>query len=246
MKMQNIWFIMKREFNGYFATPVAYVFIIIFLLLTGFSTFYVGNFFERGEADLYPFFSLHPWLYILLIPAISMRLWAEERKSGSIELLMTLPVSVFEAVLGKFFAAWAFTGLALLLNFPLWITVNYLGNPDNGVILASFLGSLLMAGGFLAIGSCISAITKNQVIAFVISLVISLIFVLAGFGIVIDFFAGWAPQTLVDVISSFSFLTHFDAISKGVIDLRDMLYFISLIAIWLFANALIVNARKAD
>lgn len=246
MNMQNIWFIMKREFSGYFATPVAYVFIIIFLLLTGFSTFYVGNFFERGEADLYPFFSLHPWLYILLIPAISMRLWAEERKSGSIELLMTLPVSVFEAVLGKFFAAWAFTGLALLLNFPLWITVNYLGNPDNGVILTSFLGSLLMAGGFLAIGSCISAITKNQVIAFVLSLIVSLVFVLAGFGIVIDFFAGWAPQTLVDAISSFSFLTHFDAISKGVIDLRDMLYFISLIAIWLFANALIVNASKAD
>lgn len=246
MNMQSIWFIMKREFNGYFATPVAYVFIIIFLLLTGFSTFYVGNFFERGEADLYPFFSLHPWLYILLIPAISMRLWAEERKSGSIELLMTLPVSVFEAVLGKFLAAWAFTGLALLLNFPLWLTVNYLGSPDNGVIFASFLGSLLMAGGFLAIGSCISAITKNQVIAFVLSLVISLIFVLAGFGIVIDFFAGWAPPTLVDAISSFSFLTHFDAISKGVIDLRDMLYFISLIAIWLFANALIINARKAD
>jgi ABC-2 type transport system permease protein len=246
MNMQNIWFIMKREFNGYFATPVAYVFIIIFLLLTGFSTFYVGNFFERGEADLYPFFSLHPWLYILLIPAISMRLWAEERKSGSVELLMTLPVSVFEAVLGKFFAAWAFTGLALLLNFPLWITVNYLGNPDNGVIIASFLGSLLMAGGFLAIGSCISAITKNQVIAFVLSLIISLIFVLSGYGIVIDFFAGWAPQTLVEAISSFSFLTHFDAISKGVIDLRDMMYFISLIAIWLFANALIVNARKAD
>ncbi|GAB4296802.1 MAG: ABC transporter permease subunit [Methylophaga sp.] len=246
MNMLNIWFIMKREFNGYFATPVAYVFIIIFLLLTGFSTFYVGHFFERGEADLYPFFSLHPWLYILLIPAISMRLWAEERKSGSIELLMTLPVSVFEAVLGKFLAAWAFTGLALFLNFPLWITVNYLGDPDNGVIIASFLGSLLMAGGFLAIGSCVSAITKNQVIAFVISLIISLVFVLAGFGIVIDFFAGWAPQTLVDTISSFSFLTHFDAISKGVIDLRDMLYFISLIAIWLFANALIVNARKAD
>ncbi|WP_438970319.1 ABC transporter permease subunit [Methylophaga sp.] len=246
MKLQNIWFIMKREFNGYFATPVAYVFIIIFLLLTGFSTFYVGNFFERGEADLYPFFSLHPWLYILLIPAISMRLWAEERKSGSVELLMTLPVSVFEAVLGKFLAAWAFTGLALFLNFPLWITVNYLGNPDNGVIIASFLGSLLMAGGFLSIGSCISAITKNQVIAFVLSLIISLVFVLCGYGIVIDFFAGWAPQTLVEAISSFSFLTHFDAISKGVIDMRDMMYFISLIAIWLFANALIINARKAD
>jgi ABC-2 type transport system permease protein len=237
---------MKRELNGYFATPVAYVFIIIFLLLTGFSTFYLGNFFERGEADLYPFFSIHPWLYVLLIPAISMRLWSEERKSGSIELLMTLPVSVQEAVLGKFFAAWAFTGLALILNFPLWITVNYLGSPDNGVIFAGFLGSLLMAGGFLAIGSCISATTKNQVISFVLSLIVSLIFVLSGYGIVLDFFSSWAPATLVNAISSFSFLTHFDAISKGVIDMRDMLYFASVIIMWLFANAIVVNARKAD
>jgi ABC-2 type transport system permease protein len=246
MNMSNIWFIMKRELNGYFATPVAYVFIIIFLLLTGFSTFYLGNFFERGEADLYPFFSIHPWLYVLLIPAISMRLWSEERKSGSIELLMTLPVSVQEAVLGKFFAAWAFTGLALILNFPLWITVNYLGSPDNGVIFAGFLGSLLMAGGFLAIGSCISATTKNQVISFVLSLIVSLIFVLSGYGIVLDFFSSWAPATLVNAISSFSFLTHFDAISKGVIDMRDMLYFASVIIMWLFANAIVVNARKAD
>jgi ABC-2 type transport system permease protein len=244
--MQNIWFIMKREFNGYFATPVAYVFIIIFLLLAGFSTFFVGNFFERGEADLYPFFSMHPWLYVLLIPAISMRLWSEERKTGSIELLMTLPISVFEAVLGKFLAAWAFTGLALLLSFPLWITVNYLGDPDNGVILAGYVGSLLMAGGFLAIGGCISALTKNQVIAFVLSLVVSLIFVLSGYGIVLDFFSGWAPKALVEAISSFSFLTHFDAISKGVIDMRDVFYFVSLIAIWLFANAIVVNSRKAD
>ncbi len=244
--MQNIWFIMKREFNGYFATPVAYVFIIIFLLLAGFSTFFVGNFFERGEADLYPFFSMHPWLYVLLIPAISMRLWSEERKTGSIELLMTLPISVFEAVLGKFLAAWAFTGLALLLSFPLWITVNYLGDPDNGVIFAGYIGSLFMAGGFLAIGGCISALTKNQVIAFVLSLVVSLIFVLSGYGIVLDFFSGWAPQELVEAVSSFSFLTHFDAISKGVIDMRDVFYFVSLIAIWLFANAIVVNSRKAD
>jgi len=246
MNMMNIWFIMKRELNGYFATPVAYVFIIIFLLLTGFSTFYLGNFFERGEADLYPFFSIHPWLYVLLIPAISMRLWSEERKNGSIELLMTLPVSVQEAVLGKFLAAWAFTGLALLLNFPLWITVNYLGSPDNGVIFAGFLGSLLMAGGFLAIGSCISATTKNQVISFVLSLIVSLIFVLSGYGIVLDFFSSWAPAPLIDAISSFSFLTHFDAISKGVIDMRDMFYFASVIIMWLFANAIVVNARKAD
>jgi len=237
---------MKRELSGYFATPVAYVFIIIFLLLTGFSTFFVGDFFERGEADLYPFFSVHPWIYILLIPAISMRLWSEERKNGSIELLMTLPVSVIEAVLGKFLAAWAFTGLALILNFPLWITVNYLGSPDNGVIFAGFLGSLLMAGGFLAIGACISATTKNQVIAFVLSLIVSLIFVLSGYGIVLDFFSGWAPVALINAISSFSFLTHFDAISKGVIDMRDMLYFASVIVVWLFANAVVVNARKAD
>lgn len=246
MNMRNIWFIMKRELSGYFATPVAYVFIIIFLLLTGFSTFFVGDFFERGEADLYPFFSVHPWIYILLIPAISMRLWSEERKNGSIELLMTLPVSVIEAVLGKFLAAWAFTGLALILNFPLWITVNYLGSPDNGVIFAGFLGSLLMAGGFLAIGACISATTKNQVIAFVLSLIVSLIFVLSGYGIVLDFFSGWAPVALINAISSFSFLTHFDAISKGVIDMRDMLYFASVIVVWLFANAVVVNARKAD
>lgn len=246
MNMMNIWFIMKRELYGYFATPVAYVFIIIFLLLTGFSTFYLGNFFERGEADLYPFFSIHPWIYVLLIPAISMRLWSEERKNGSIELLMTLPVSVQEAVLGKFFAAWAFTGLALVLNFPLWITVNYLGSPDNGVIFAGFLGSLLMAGGFLAIGSCISATTKNQVIAFVLSLIVSLIFVLSGYGIVLDFFSSWAPVALVEAISSFSFLTNFDAISKGVIDIRDMLYFTSVIMLWLFANAIVVNSRKAD
>ncbi|MBL1320008.1 MAG: ABC transporter permease [Methylophaga sp.] len=246
MNLKNIWFIMKREIGGYFATPVAYVFIIIFLLLTGFSTFFMGNFFERGEADLYPFFSIHPWLYVLLIPAISMRLWSEERKNGSIELLMTLPVSVIDAVLGKFLAAWAFTGLALFLNFPLWITVNYLGSPDNGVIFAGFIGSFLMAGGFLAIGACISAFTKNQVIAFVLSLIVSLIFVLSGYGIVLDFFSSWAPATLVEAISSFSFLTHFDAISKGVIDMRDMLYFASVILVWLFANAIVINARKAD
>ena len=244
--MNNIWFIMKRELSGYFATPVAYVFIIIFLLLTGFSTFFVGNFFERGEADLYPFFSIHPWLYVLLIPAISMRLWSEERKNGSIELLMTLPVSVFEAVLGKFLAAWAFTGLALLLNFPLWITVNYLGSPDNGVIFAGFIGSLLMAGGFLAIGACISATTKNQVIAFVLSLIVSLIFVLSGYGIVLDFFSSWAPAAFVEATSSFILLTHFDAISSEVIDMRVMLYFASVIMIWLFANAIVINARKAD
>jgi len=244
--MANIWIIFKRELFGYFATPIAYVFIVIFLFLSGIFTFYLGNFFDRGQADLLPFFSFHPWLYLFLIPALAMRLWAEERKSGTIELLLTLPVTMAQAVLGKFLAAWAFTAIALALTFPIWITVNYLGDPDNGVIVAGYIGSLLMAGAFLAIGSCISAITKNQVIAFVISVVVCLAFILSGFPMVLDFFTGWAPQVIVDAISSFSFITHFDAITKGVIDVRDLIFFVSLMALWLFANAVLLEMKKAD
>ncbi len=243
--MKNITAIMKRELYGYFTTPVAYVFIVVFLFLTGIFTFYLGAFYERGQADLEPFFRFHPWLYLFLIPAIAMRLWSEERKSGTIELLMTLPISIGEAVTGKFLAAWCFTGIALALTFPVWITVNYLGNPDNTVILASYLGSFLMAGGFLAIGSCISAVTRSQVIAFVISVVICFLFVLSGFPLVLDFFQGWAPNVLVDTIASFSFLTHFDSIKKGVIDLRDIIYFGVLIIFWLYANVVVIDARKA-
>jgi gliding motility-associated transport system permease protein len=244
--MKNISAIMKRELYGYFTTPVAYVFIVIFLFLTGIFTFYLGSFYERGQADLDPFFRFHPWLYLFLIPAIAMRLWSEERKSGTIELLMTLPISVTEAVTGKFLAAWCFTGIALALTFPVWITVNYLGKPDNTVIIASYLGSFLMAGGFLSIGSCISAITKSQVIAFVISVVICFLFVLSGFPLVLDFFQGWAPHALVDAIASFSFLTHFDSIKKGVIDLRDIIYFGVLITFWLYANVVVIDSRKAS
>ena len=244
--MKNTIAIMKREMYGYFSTPVAYVFIVIFLFLTGIFTFYIGGFYERGQADLEPFFKFHPWLYLFLIPAISMRLWSEERKTGSIELLMTLPVSVVEAVTGKFLAAWIFSGIALALTFPIWITVNYLGKPDNTVIFASYLGSFLMAGGFLAIGSCISALTKNQVIAFVISVVICFLFILSGFPLVLDFFTGWAPQILVNAISSLSFLTHFDSIQKGIIDFRDMVYFFVMIAFWLYANVVMIESKKAD
>lgn len=244
--MKNIAIIFKRELASYFATPVAYVFIVIFLVLSGALTFHLGSFYERGQADLAPFFNFHPWLYLFLVPAISMRLWAEERKSGNIELLLTLPISMLEAVIGKFLAAWLFTGIALFLTFPLWITVNYLGAPDNGVILAAYIGSLLMAGGFLAIGACISATTKNQVIAFIISVVICFAFLLSGFSIVLDFFRGWAPQYVVDAISSLSFLTHFSSISKGVIDLRDIVYFASLIGFWLYANAVIIEMKKAS
>ena len=246
MNPQHLWILFKRELQSYFSTPIAYVFIVIFLLLSGVFTFYLGNFFSRGQADLIPFFTFHPWLYLFLIPALAMRLWAEERKTGSIELLLTLPVSVTEAVLGKFLAAWAFTGIALFLTFPIWITVNYLGDPDNSVIFAGYLGSLLMAGGFLAIGACVSALTKNQVIAFVITVVVCLAFILSGYPLVLDFFRGWTPQVILELISSFSFLTHFNAITKGVIDLRDLVYFISLMAFWLFANVIFIELKKAD
>lgn len=244
--MDRIGVIFKRELIGYFATPIAAVFIVIFLMLAGAFTFYLGDFFARGQADLLPFFNFHPWLYLVLIPALAMRLWAEERRGGTIELLFTLPVTLWEAVVGKFLAAWCFTGIALALTFPMWVTVNLLGEPDNGVILAGYVGSFLMAGGFMAIGSCVSAMTKNQVIAFVVSMVVGLGFVLSGFPLVLDFFSGWTPQFFLDLISSFSFLTHFDDLSRGVIDLRDVVYFLSLIMFWLFATALILEWKKAE
>lgn len=244
--MSPLYSIYKREFTSYFVTPVAYVFIVIFLFMTGIFTFYIGAFYETNQADLEPFFRFHPWLYLFLIPAISMRLWSDERKSGTIELLMTLPVSITDAVIGKYLAAWSFTAVALFLTFPMWITVNYLGEPDNTVILASYIGSLIMAGGFLAIGSCISAFTKSQVIAFVISVVICFMFILSGFPMVIDLFKSWAPQAVLDAIASFSFLTHFTSIKKGVIDIRDIIYFSALIAFWLYVNVVVIEAKKAS
>ena len=244
--MNGLTTIFKRELRAYFATPVAYVFIVIFLVLTGVATFYMGSFYERGQADLEPFFQFHPWLYMFLLPAISMRLWSEERKAGTLELLLTLPVPLGAAVVGKFLAAWAFTAIALLGTLPLWLTVNYLGEPDNTVIFAGYLGSLLMAGGFLAIGACVSALTKNQVIAFVVSFVICFAFNLSGFPMVIDIISAWAPQPIVDVVSSFSFLTHFNSIVKGVIDVRDLVFFATLIAFWLYANVLAIQVNKSN
>lgn len=243
--MNGLRLVFQREFMGYFATPLAYIFIVIFLFLTGLTTFYLGQFFETGEATLKNFFSFHPWLYLFLIPAVSMRLWSEETKSGTIELLMTLPVPLWAVVLGKYLAAWGFTLVALALTFPVWITVNYLGDPDNGVILASYIGSALMAGAYLSIGACISATTRNQVIAFVITVSVCFLFTVSGLPMVLDFFAAWAPETLLSVIASFSFLTHFDAITNGVIDMRDVVYFASLTAAWLYANAVILEMKKA-
>lgn len=244
--MNITWILCKRELRSYFSTPIAYVFIVVFLLLSGMATFYIGNFFGRGQADLVPFFNFHPWLYMIFIPAISMRLWAEERKSGTIELLFTLPITTWQAISGKYLAALIFTGITLMLTFPLWIAVNYLGHPDNGVIIAGYIGSLLMAGAFLAIGAAISALTKNQVVAFVLTLVICLFMNLLGFSMVIDQVRGLMPGMMYEALRSFSFLTNFDTISRGLLDFRSIIYFATLIVFSLFANAVIVETKKAD
>ena len=244
--MNAVLNLMRREFSGYFATPVAYVFIVIFLVMTGVFTFYLGNFYERGIADLDPFFRFHPWLYLFLVPAISMRLWAEERKSGTIELLLTLPLTLWQVVIAKFLAAWLFLGLALDLTVPVWLTVNYLGAPDNGAILAAYLGSWLMAGGFLAIGACMSALTRNQVVAFILSVVACFAFMLSGLPMIMNLFSGWAPQVVLDGIANLSFLAHFADISKGVIDLRDLVYFALVITFFLVSNMIVLELKRAD
>jgi ABC-2 type transport system permease protein len=244
--MRNVLTIFRREFVSYFTTPLAYVFIIIFLVMAGMLTFFVGNFFARGQADLQPFFAFHPWLYLVLIPALSMRLWAEERRSGTIELFLTLPIRTTEAVLGKFLAAWCFAGIALALTFPFWLTVNFLGSPDNGVILASYLASWLMAGALLAIGACISAVTKNQIIAFVVTAALGFVVTAAGSPAVLGALQGWGPQWLIDAFTQLSFIGHFSAITRGVIDLRDVAYFLSVMIAFLFANAILVDLEKAD
>lgn len=242
----NAWIIAKRELRGYFATPLALVFLTVFVALTGALTFYVGNFFERGQADLFPFFAYHPWLYLLLVPAVAMRLWAEERKTGTIELLMTLPITPIEAILGKFFAAWAFIGLALVLTFPIWITVNILGDPDNGVILSSYIGSFLMAGAFLAIGSFVSTLTKNQVIAFIVASLICFLFTMSGLELVQNALRSWTPAFFASAVSSMSFLSHFQQITRGVLDLPTLIFFFSMIVFWLFATAIALDQKKAQ
>ncbi len=244
--MTNTLFVVRRELADYFATPVAYVFIVIFLTLLGSLAFFMGNFFSRGQADLAAFFQFHPWVYMLLIPAISMRMWAEERKSGTIELLMTLPLSLTQVVIGKYLASVIFAAISLALTFPFWITVNFLGSPDNGIILAGYVGSLFMAAGFLAVGSFVSALTKNQVIAFVTTTAACFVLIASGAPIVLGFFSGWAPKIMIDFIASLSFLTHFADIAKGVLDFRDIVYFLSLIAVFLFANTVAVNRLKAE
>ncbi len=243
--MRNALIIARRELVAYFASPLAYVFIVIFLGLAGALGFYIGAFFARGQADLTSFFLFHPWLFMILVPAIGMRLWAEERRSGTIELLMTLPITPIEAVLGKFLAAWAFTTIALALTFPMWLTVNFLGQPDNGVIVASYIGSWLMAGAFLALSACISALTKNQVIAFVVGAAASFLFLMSGLDLVLDAFRAWAPGYLVDLVASLSFLTHFASVAKGVIGLPTVVFLVSLMLLCLFVNTQVIEIEKA-
>jgi len=244
--MRGTLIIFRRELASYFATPLAYVFIVIFLVQAGVLTFFAGGFFERGQDDLQSFFIFHPWLYLVLVPALSMRLWAEERKSGTIELFLTLPIRLGEAVLGKFLAAWCFAGIALALTFPFWLTVEVLGAPDNAVILTSYLASWLMAGAILAIGAAVSAVTKNQVIAFVATAALVFVLTVAGTPTVLGLFQGWAPVGLVNAVAQTSILMHFAAMTRGVINLRDLVYFLSIMAAFLGANAILVDLKKAD
>jgi ABC-2 type transport system permease protein len=241
----NIKAITKRELGGYFTSPIAYVFLIIFLLLTGFFTFTIGNFFERGEASLVSFFTWHPWLYLFLVPAVGMRLWSEERRLGTMELLLTMPLTTWQAIIGKFLASWLFLALALALTFPVWITVNWLGSPDNGIIAAGYVGSLFLAGSYLAISCMTSALTRNQVISFILSVVICLFFILAGYTPVTDLLTRFASPVVVQVVAAFSVMTHFEGFQRGVIDLRDFLFFASVIGFALFTTGVIIRGQRA-
>ena len=243
--MRNIWIVARRELAAYFATPVAVVFIVIFLALQGALTFNLGNFFDRNQADMGPFFNFLPWVFLLLIPALTMRLWAEERRLGTIELLLTLPITQGQAVVGKFLAAWGFCAIALALTFPFVLTVNYLGRPDNGVIATGYAGGLLVAGAFLSIGSALSAATKNQVIAFVLGVAVCFVFAVASYPLVTDFIAKSSPA-VAEIVRRLSVAERFQGFTRGVVSLRDLLYFASFIGFWLFRNTVIVEHRKAD
>ena len=243
--LRNTKGVIKRELAGYFGSPVAYVFIVIFLMLCGFFTFSIGQFYELGQADLRVFFQWHPWIFLFLVPAVAMRLWADERRTGTIELILTLPITLTEVIVGKFLAAWLFLGLALFMTFPLVLTVIYLGDPDLGAIFCAYFGSFLLAGAYLSVGSMTSSLTRNQVISFILSVVICLFLVLAGWPPVTDVLSGWAPLWLLDVVSGFSFMPHFASMERGVLDLRDLAYYLAVIFFMLFASGVILQNRRA-
>lgn len=246
VSLRHIWTITKRELGGYFSSPVAYVFIVIFLLLIGFFTFMIGGFFERNEASLMSFFMWLPWLFLVLVPAVAMGVWSEERRLGTIELLLTMPITAWQAIVGKFLASWLFLALALILTFPVVITVNYLGSPDNGVIFCGYLGALLVSGAYLAIGCMTSAMTRNQVVSFILSVVVCLFLILAGWPPVTNFFIEWgAPNWLVEAVASFSVIPHFESLQRGVIDSRDIFFYLSIIGFCLFTTGVIIRSHRA-
>jgi gliding motility-associated transport system permease protein len=243
--LHPIWIIIRRELASTFTSPVAYVFLVIFLLLNGFFTFTAGGFFERGEASLATFFMWHPWLYLVLVPAVGMRVWAEERRAGTLELLLTMPIGAWQAIIAKYLASWIFLAVALALTFPVVITVNELGDPDNGPIIAGYIGSLLLAGAYLAITCMTSAMTRNQVVAFIVSVVLCLFLILAGFNPITDLLTRWASPAFVDTVAGFSVMTHFDGFQKGVISLRDLVFFLSVIGFALFVTGVILRNHRA-
>ncbi len=243
--MRNVLIIAGRELTAYFATPVATVFIVIFLVLEGTLTFNLGNFFDRAQADLNPFFNFLPWVFLLLVPAITMRLWAEERRLGTIEMLLTLPITQTQAVVGKFIAAWAFCAIALALTFPIVLTVRYLGDPDMGVIVSGYLGALLIAGAFLSVGSAMSALTRNQVIAFVLGVAVCFIFAAASYPLVTDFLNRNTP-VMADIARRFAIVDRYQDFTRGIVSLRDLVFFTTFIGFWLFLTTVLVDQRKAD
>ncbi len=243
--MNLVWVICRRELLAYFSTPIAFVFLLVFPLLAAAFAFYLGGFYERGIADLQPFFQFHPWIYLFLVPALSMRLWAEERNSGTMELLLTLPVAYWQAVGGKFLAAWLFLGMALLLTIPMWLTVNYLGDADNGRIFSSYFGSWLLAGSMLAVGSCMSALSRNQIIAFILTLVACFSLMLTSLPMILNFFRGWLSQFWLDAVSRLSLISHFDGFQRGVIDWSEVLFFLLMIGFWLYASVLVLAGRRS-
>lgn len=236
--------IYRRELLAYLTTPTAYVFVAVFLFAIGLFTFQVGGFFEARRADLNAFFAFHPWIFMVFLPAVSMRLWAEETRSGAVELLMTLPAPTWSLVLGKFLAAWTIAAVALLLTIPLWITVNVLGSPDNAAIFTAYLASLLMAGAYIAIGSAMSALTPAQVVAFVLAVLISFLLTALGLPLVLDFFSSVVGGAVAETVARFSIMHHFDAAQRGVVEFRSIFYFVSLIALSLGFTALAVDARR--
>mgnify|MGYP000110392535 CR=1 FL=1 len=243
MIWRNVRAVARREWRSYFNSPIAYVFLIIFLVLAAFFTFFVGRLYEAGQADLRVFFMWHPWLYLVLVPAAAMRLWSEERRSGTIELLLTLPMSPLEALLGKFLAAWLFLAVALALTVTIPLSVSYLGRPDPGVIVTGYLGSLLLAGAYLAIGLFTSALTRNQVISFIVAVVIGLFLILCGYPPVTDFVGRFLPTAFVDAVAAFSFMTHFETLQRGVVDVRDLIYFAGVMMFMLFATQAVLKER---